>query len=176
MKAGRREEKINDLPAFPPSCESLRGQWGHHPPVPADLRAYVDWVLKPRVDPLADEMKDNLNLWPPGEGLDLEQTQLYQTIDAFAGAMSALGDGAKNCSRYKLDSPVSKAARERHSKGGRARMRPGGSARWCPGTAGVNLSPVEPRAPSLAGRPPVRHHVIQAVMSRSRGPSLSGHR
>ncbi|WP_437840416.1 hypothetical protein [Sorangium sp. So ce1153] len=30
MKAGRREEKINDLPAFPPSCESLRGKLGHH--------------------------------------------------------------------------------------------------------------------------------------------------
>jgi hypothetical protein len=51
-------------------------------------------VLKPRFGALADQMKDNLNLWPPGEGLDLEQTQLYQTIDAFAGAMSAIGNGA----------------------------------------------------------------------------------
>jgi hypothetical protein len=69
--------------------------WLVDTPVPADLRAYVDWVLKPRFGALAEEMKDNLNLWPPGEGLDLEQTQLYQTIDAFAGAMSAIGDGAQ---------------------------------------------------------------------------------
>jgi hypothetical protein len=68
--------------------------WFADTPVPADLRAYVDTVLKPRFGALAEEMKDNLNLWPPGEGLDLEQTQLYQTIDAFAGAMSAIGERA----------------------------------------------------------------------------------
>jgi hypothetical protein len=68
--------------------------WLADTPVPADLRAYVDTVLMPRFGALADQMKDNLNLWPPGEGLDLEKTQLYQTIDAFAGAMSAIGEEA----------------------------------------------------------------------------------
>ncbi|AUX43916.1 hypothetical protein SOCE26_053720 [Sorangium cellulosum] len=66
--------------------------WFEDTPVPADLRAQVDTVLKPRFDALADQMKDSLNLWT-GEGLDLEQTQLYQTISAFAGAMSTVGEG-----------------------------------------------------------------------------------
>jgi hypothetical protein len=68
--------------------------WLADTPVPADLRAYVDGVLKPRFGALAEEMKDNLNLWPPGEGLDLEKTQLFQTIDAFAAGMSAIGEEA----------------------------------------------------------------------------------
>ncbi|WP_434045350.1 MULTISPECIES: hypothetical protein [Sorangium] len=66
--------------------------WFVDSPVPADLRAAVDTVLKPRFDALADQMKDRLNQWT-GDGLDLEQTQLYQTISAFAGAMSTVGDG-----------------------------------------------------------------------------------
>ncbi|WP_437957387.1 hypothetical protein WME76_39710 [Sorangium sp. So ce119] len=66
--------------------------WFVDSPVPADLRAAVDTVLKPRFDALADQMKDNLNLWT-GSGLDLEQTQLYQTISAFAGAMSTVAEG-----------------------------------------------------------------------------------
>ncbi|AUX48138.1 hypothetical protein SOCE26_096680 [Sorangium cellulosum] len=66
--------------------------WFEDTPVPADLRAQVDAVLKPRFDALADQMKDSLNLWT-GDGLDLEQTQLYQTISAFAGAMSTVGEG-----------------------------------------------------------------------------------
>ncbi|WCQ97042.1 hypothetical protein NQZ70_09833 [Sorangium sp. Soce836] len=68
--------------------------WFEDSPVPADLRAQVDTVLKPRFDALADQMKDNLNLWT-GDGLDLEQTQLYQTISAFAGAMSTVGEGVE---------------------------------------------------------------------------------
>ncbi|WP_437746113.1 hypothetical protein WMF39_14540 [Sorangium sp. So ce1504] len=60
--------------------------------IPADLRVQVDTVLKPRFDALADQMKDSLNQWT-GDGLDLEQTQLYQTISAFAGAMSTVGEG-----------------------------------------------------------------------------------
>ncbi|WP_437996692.1 hypothetical protein WMF26_37760 [Sorangium sp. So ce185] len=68
--------------------------WFEESPVPADLRAVVDMVLKPRFDTLADQMKDNLNLWTGG-GLDLEQTQLYQTISAFAGAMSTVGEGVE---------------------------------------------------------------------------------
>ncbi|MGK3998730.1 hypothetical protein [Sorangium sp. So ce1024] len=66
--------------------------WFVDSPVPADLRAVVDTVLKPRFDALADQMKDSLNLWT-GQALDLEQTQLYQTISAFAGAMSTVGEG-----------------------------------------------------------------------------------
>ncbi|WP_437754044.1 hypothetical protein [Sorangium sp. So ce1389] len=66
--------------------------WFEDSPVPADLRAQVDTVLKPRFDVLADQMKDSLNQWT-GDGLDLEQTQLYQTISAFAGAMSTVGEG-----------------------------------------------------------------------------------
>ncbi|WP_437535704.1 hypothetical protein WME79_14990 [Sorangium sp. So ce726] len=66
--------------------------WFVDTPVPPDLRAQVDTVLKPRFDALADQMKDSLNQWT-GDGLDLEQTQLYQTISAFAGAMSTVGEG-----------------------------------------------------------------------------------
>ncbi|MGK3998007.1 hypothetical protein [Sorangium sp. So ce1024] len=68
--------------------------WFVDSPVPADLRAVVDTVLKPRFDALADQMKDSLNLWT-GPALDLEQTQLYQTISAFAGAMSTVAEGVE---------------------------------------------------------------------------------
>ncbi|WP_437804928.1 hypothetical protein [Sorangium sp. So ce1078] len=68
--------------------------WFADTPVPADLRAHVDTVLKPRFDALADQMKDSLNLWT-GDALDLEQTQLYETINAFAGAMSTVGEGVE---------------------------------------------------------------------------------
>ncbi|XXY53731.1 hypothetical protein WME91_21595 [Sorangium sp. So ce269] len=68
--------------------------WFADSPVPADLRVQVDTVLKPRFDALADQMKDSLNQWT-GDGLDLEQTQLYQTISAFAGAMSTVGEGVE---------------------------------------------------------------------------------
>ncbi|MGK3969829.1 hypothetical protein WMF38_32390 [Sorangium sp. So ce118] len=68
--------------------------WFEDSPVPADLRAVVDTVLKPRFDALADQMKDSLNQWT-GDGLDLEQTQLYQTISAFAGAMSTVDEGVE---------------------------------------------------------------------------------
>ncbi|WP_237244606.1 MULTISPECIES: hypothetical protein [Sorangium] len=68
--------------------------WFVDTPVPADLRALVDTVLKPRFDALADQLKDSLNLWT-GDALDLEQTQLYQTISAFAGAMSTVSEGVE---------------------------------------------------------------------------------
>ncbi|WP_433931296.1 hypothetical protein AB3662_44060 [Sorangium cellulosum] len=68
--------------------------WFVDTPVPADLRLVVDTVLKPRFDALADQMKDSLNQWT-GDGLDLEQTQLYQTISAFSGAMSTVGEGVE---------------------------------------------------------------------------------
>jgi hypothetical protein len=66
--------------------------WFADSPVPADLRADVDGVLKNGFGPLADQMKDGLNLWDGG-ALNLEQTELYQTISGFAGAMSTIGDG-----------------------------------------------------------------------------------
>jgi hypothetical protein len=65
--------------------------WYLDSPVPADLRADVDGVLTNRFGPLAGEMKDNLNQWE-GPGLDLEETQLVETIRAFAGAVSAVSD------------------------------------------------------------------------------------
>ncbi|WP_438004227.1 hypothetical protein WME89_36175 [Sorangium sp. So ce321] len=68
--------------------------WFADTPVPAHLRAQVDTVLKPRFDALADQMKDSLNQWT-GDGLDLEQTQLYEMINAFAGAMSTVGEGVE---------------------------------------------------------------------------------
>jgi hypothetical protein len=65
--------------------------WYLDSPVPADLRAEVDGVLKNRFGPLAEEMKDNLNQWE-GPTLDLEETQLVETIRAFSGAVSAVSD------------------------------------------------------------------------------------
>ncbi|HZF47918.1 MAG TPA: hypothetical protein VE093_04670 [Polyangiaceae bacterium] len=65
--------------------------WYLDSPVPADLRADVDGVLTNRFGPLAGEMKDNLNQWE-GPTLDLEETQLVETIRAFAGAVSAVSD------------------------------------------------------------------------------------
>jgi hypothetical protein len=65
--------------------------WYLDSPVPADLRAEVDGVLTNRFGPLAEEMKDNLNQWE-GPTLDLEETQLVETIRAFSGAVSAFSD------------------------------------------------------------------------------------
>jgi hypothetical protein len=65
--------------------------WYLDSPVPADLRADVDGVLTNRFGPLAGEMKDNLNQWE-GPTLDLGETQLVETIRAFAGAVSAVSD------------------------------------------------------------------------------------
>ena len=65
--------------------------WYLDSPVPADLRADVDGVLTNRFGPLAAEMKDNLNQWE-GPTLDLGETQLVETIRAFAGAVSAASD------------------------------------------------------------------------------------
>jgi hypothetical protein len=65
--------------------------WYLDSPVPADVRAEVDGVLTNRFGPLAEEMKDNLNQWD-GPTLDLEETQLVETIRAFSGAVSAVSD------------------------------------------------------------------------------------
>lgn len=65
--------------------------WYWDTPVPADVRADVDGVLKNRFGPLADEMKDNLNQWDEST-LDLGGTQLVETIRAFSGAVSVFSD------------------------------------------------------------------------------------
>ncbi|MRG97177.1 hypothetical protein GF068_35410 [Polyangium spumosum] len=49
----------------------------------------MDGVLRTAFGPLAEEMKDNLNQWD-GFTLNLEETQLVETIRAFAGAVSAV--------------------------------------------------------------------------------------
>ena len=61
---------------------------------PASLRAYVDGVLKEGFGNLSDEMKDRLNLQNE-DTIDLSQTQLFQTISAFGGAMSTIGEGVE---------------------------------------------------------------------------------
>jgi hypothetical protein len=59
---------------------------------PPALRAYIDGVLKQGFGQLSDEMKDNLNIRSE-DTIDLSQTQLFQTISAFGGAMSTIGEG-----------------------------------------------------------------------------------
>ena len=59
---------------------------------PPALRAYVDGVLKQGFGDLSQEMKDNLNIRSE-DTIYLGETQLYQTILAFGGAMSTIGDG-----------------------------------------------------------------------------------
>ncbi len=67
--------------------------WFKDTNAPPALRAYVDGVLKQAFGGLSDEMKDRLN-FQNEDTIDLAQTQIFQTISAFGGAMSALGDQA----------------------------------------------------------------------------------
>ena len=67
--------------------------WFKDTNAPPALRAYVDGVLKQAFGGLSDEMKDRLNLQNE-DTIDLAQTQIFQTISAFGGAMSQLGDQA----------------------------------------------------------------------------------
>jgi hypothetical protein len=64
--------------------------WFLDSPVPADLRAAVDGILKQAFGALADQLKDGLNQWQ-GSALSPEQSHLAQTTTAFAAAMSAIG-------------------------------------------------------------------------------------
>lgn len=66
--------------------------WLKDASAPPALRAYVDGALKQGFAGLSDEMKDSLNLQSK-DTIDLSQTQLYQTISAFGGAMSTIGEG-----------------------------------------------------------------------------------
>jgi hypothetical protein len=68
--------------------------WFKDTAAPPALRAYVDGILLQIFGPYALEMRDNLNLYP-NDAIDLSQTQLFQTIEAFAGAMSAVSDSAQ---------------------------------------------------------------------------------
>src|SRR5690348_5494062 len=58
---GRREEKTNDLPVFPSSCEPLRGKSGHYP---------IVLVVKPAITALAsasgDQATDSPRTSAPG--------------------------------------------------------------------------------------------------------------
>lgn len=67
--------------------------WFKDTNAPPELRAYVDGVLKQAFNGLSDDMKDRLNLQNE-DTIDLAQTQLFRTMSAFGGAMSALGDQA----------------------------------------------------------------------------------
>jgi hypothetical protein len=69
-----------------------QSDWFLDASAPPALRAYVDGVLKQGFADLSDEMKDNLNI-RGADTIDLSETQLYQTILAFGGAMSTIGDG-----------------------------------------------------------------------------------
>jgi hypothetical protein len=69
-----------------------QSDWFLDASAPPALRAYVDGVLKQGFADLSDEMKDNLNI-RSADTIDLAETQLYQTILAFGGAMSTIGDG-----------------------------------------------------------------------------------
>ena len=68
--------------------------WLKDTSAPPALRAYIDGALKQGFDGLSDEMKDNLNIRSE-DTIDLSQTQLFQTISAFGGAMSTIGEGVE---------------------------------------------------------------------------------
>ena len=68
--------------------------WLKDASAPPALRAYIDGALKQGFDGLSDEMKDNLNIRSE-DTIDLSQTQLFQTISAFGGAMSTIGEGVE---------------------------------------------------------------------------------
>jgi hypothetical protein len=68
--------------------------WLKDASAPVALRGYVDGVLEQGFADLSDEMKDALNIRDP-DTIDLADTQIFQTIVAFGGAMSTVVDGVK---------------------------------------------------------------------------------
>ncbi len=68
--------------------------WFLDSPIPPDVRAQVDGVLKNAFAELAEEMKDNLNQWDSFT-LNLEETGLVEMICAFGGAVSTVGEIAQ---------------------------------------------------------------------------------
>ncbi|MDI1451922.1 hypothetical protein [Polyangium sp. 6x1] len=67
--------------------------WFLDSPVPPDVRAQVDGVLKNAFGDLAEQMKESLNVWE-AIALGPEQGSFMETVRAFAGAMSTVGQGA----------------------------------------------------------------------------------
>ncbi|WP_272421965.1 hypothetical protein [Polyangium jinanense] len=67
--------------------------WFLDSPIPADVRAQVDGVLKNAFADMAEQMKESLNVW---EAIVLgpEQGSFIETVRAFAGAMSFVEEGA----------------------------------------------------------------------------------
>ena len=67
--------------------------WFLDSPIPPDVRAQVDGVLRNAFAGMAEQMKESLNVW---EAISLgpEQGSFVETVRAFAGAMSFVGDGA----------------------------------------------------------------------------------
>jgi hypothetical protein len=57
--------------------------------IPADVRVYADGILKQAFGQLAEQLKDNLNLWDDSA----QSPELLETIRAFGGAMSTIGSG-----------------------------------------------------------------------------------
>jgi hypothetical protein len=57
--------------------------------IPADVRVYADGILKQAFGTLAEQLKDNLNLWDDST----QSPELLETIRAFGGAMSTIGSG-----------------------------------------------------------------------------------
>ncbi|MDC3960157.1 hypothetical protein [Polyangium jinanense] len=67
--------------------------WFLDSPIPADVRAQVDGVLKNAFAEMAEQMKESLNVWE-AIALGPEQGSFIETVRAFAGAMSFVGEGA----------------------------------------------------------------------------------
>ncbi|MDI1430736.1 hypothetical protein [Polyangium sorediatum] len=67
--------------------------WFLDSPIPPDVRAQVDGVLKNAFADMAEQMKESLNVWE-AIALGPEQGSFMETVRAFAGAMSFVGEGA----------------------------------------------------------------------------------
>ncbi|TKD07972.1 hypothetical protein E8A74_16240 [Polyangium fumosum] len=67
--------------------------WFLDSPIPPDVRAQVDGVLKNAFAEMAEQMKESLNGWE-AIALGPEKGSFMETVRAFAGAMSTVGEGA----------------------------------------------------------------------------------
>ncbi|MDI3286349.1 hypothetical protein [Polyangium sp. 15x6] len=65
--------------------------WFLDSPVPADVRAQVDGVLKNAFAEMADQMKESLNVLE-AIALGPEHSQFFETVRAFGAAISVAGD------------------------------------------------------------------------------------
>jgi hypothetical protein len=71
--------------------------WFHDCPAPPEVRAAIDGPLQQAFGQLADELKDAVNDLVPCElkPTCVDLTALWQPIEAFAGAIEAVGDAAQ---------------------------------------------------------------------------------